>query len=1088
MLALALLNSYKRTFRSSRRGATTFWAIVQTTVVLGALIFGGYAVFNKLVQDKCTQGLEDHLNKALEHSGMSADVGFVKFVEGHGLKIDDFQLLCDGKELFTAYQAFVKAPLSITELVAGDIVPRSIEIRRAKLHIIRRADGSWNLEPLIELFRLKHFQDGPKPPIVFDDSVICVTDETFSPAIKREFVNVDLVVKPVIHQGRDLAQINGSFSGDSVSEIKFNAFLDPEKNSWRFDVAVKDATLSDRMVDLIPPTMRNVTNGLQSVSGKLNLTGFAEGDLELKQEPTFHFDVNIRQFSLDDQRLPMPIHRSEMVAAVNNTGIHVKQAHGQMGVGSFDVTYQQQGLIDRGDWQISGNLRKLKFDQKLRPWLPTECSKFCHDYSPDGFIDLELSASSTRGQMANNLEARLRGVSFLYNKFPFKINNCIGFVKCVNNDCTFDFKGFENENAIRFHGRAKNPGPNSTYIVNIEIEGKLPIDRKLISAARAQPKLYSTVSRFRPTGWITGTGRIEKSRPDQLKENRSMDVRLVQCNLQHEKFEYPIHDVNGLIKVRNNHYQFQQIRGSNGRASVACNGTWTESEGLALKILCKTVPINDQLRSALSANIRQVWNGFRPRGTIGILNVDLTVPSGTENANVSVVADMVESNYGASSDVTINPVWFPYRLENLTGRIEIGKGRVSLSDIKARHDRTWLVCRGNGSYGSGKWSVLVKDLMVGALKIDDSLIQAVPESIRSALRKLQFQGQLVVNGEIGIAGGGRTQNRLATNQDMSPGVHQAGFIQPVNGKNTELDWNLRFDMNQAKLNVGVPVDNVFGAVALTGRSAKTGSYCRGLLDLDSVTVEGIQIRHVKGPIRFENKKSTIGRLAAQNPASPDAQSVTGKLFGGVLVLDAQVQSDDPGQFFVQAVLDDADMSQVVDDLVPQVERANGTLHARIRLGGNQSGTKSFRGEGNVQLRNAEVYELPVVLSLLKILNIREVNRNAFDSANLDFTIQADEFDFHRIELIGDAISLLGQGKMGFNRIIDLDFYSVLGRNRIYIPLISEMYKASSREVLWINVNGNLANPKLHRRILPQLNESMKQLFKPPKDDELRNTK
>ena len=83
-----------------------------------------------------------------------------------------------------------------------------------------------------------------------------------------------------------------------------------------------------------------------------------------------------------------------------------------------------------------------------------------------------------------------------------------------------------------------------------------------------------------------------------------------------------------------------------------------------------------------------------------------------------------------------------------------------------------------------------------------------------------------------------------------------------------------------------------------------------------------------------------------------------------------------------------------------------------------------------------------------------------------------------MEFLGDAISLIGNGKMNLDRDIDLNFYSVMGRNKINIPLISELYRASSQKVLWINVDGTLDNPRTHRHVLPQLNESLQQLFQP----------
>lgn len=107
------------------------------------------------------------------------------------------------------------------------------------------------------------------------------------------------------------------------------------------------------------------------------------------------------------------------------------------------------------------------------------------------------------------------------------------------------------------------------------------------------------------------------------------------------------------------------------------------------------------------------------------------------------------------------------------------------------------------------------------------------------------------------------------------------------------------------------------------------------------------------------------------------------------------------------------------------------------------------------------------------------DRTAFDSSNVNFLINGTDIDFERIELVGDAISLIGNGRMNLDQDLDLNFYSVVGRNRIRIPLLSELYHASSQQILWISVDGTVSDPKMSRQVLPQLNDSIRQLFQVP---------
>ena len=183
-------------------------------------------------------------------------------------------------------------------------------------------------------------------------------------------------------------------------------------------------------------------------------------------------------------------------------------------------------------------------------------------------------------------------------------------------------------------------------------------------------------------------------------------------------------------------------------------------------------------------------------------------------------------------------------------------------------------------------------------------------------------------------------------------------------------------------------------------------------------------------------------------------------------------------FRIDATLANSQLQDVAAEVAPQFQEMSGKGFASFQMVGNCIDWKSLYGLGTVQLRDAEIYQLPVVLSLLKILRVKEVTTNAFDTSNINFRLRGDRIDLQRIELIGDAISLIGNGKLNLNREIDLNFYSVVGRND-YIPLLSEIVELGAQQIMWINIRGPLENPQTYQNFLPYLNESIKQLFQPP---------
>src|SRR5436189_5446421 len=90
---------------------------------------------------------------------------------------------------------------------------------------------------------------------------------------------------------------------------------------------------------------------------------------------------------------------------------------------------------------------------------------------------------------------------------------------------------------------------------------------------------------------------------------------------------------------------------------------------------------------------------------------------------------------------------------------------------------------------------------------------------------------------------------------------------------------------------------------------------------------------------------------------------------------------------------------------------------------NGQGKHSRYGDGKVNLREADLYQLPAMITLLKLLSIQRPDSTAFTNSNIDFRIEGDDLAFDRIDFSGDAISLKGRGRMNGQRQIELKFYA-----------------------------------------------------------------
>ena len=478
------------------------------------------------------------------------------------------------------------------------------------------------------------------------------------------------------------------------------------------------------------------------------------------------------------------------------------------------------------------------------------------------------------------------------------------------------------------------------------------------------------------------------------------------------------------------------------------------------------------MRHALSPSLQSIWDSLRPTGKINLGKVYLNYMAGTGAPDIRVQATLGDPNEGRlQSTVSINPSWFPYEISNLHGLIEVGGGIITMSKVRGKHNSTWMTCGGKGFYNNDEWSVRLLNLLAGSVEFDHDLMKALPTELAKSIESLNFDGRFNVGGEVSF-GGKHIAEDSAEQQGLHP-VQTVGYESSTE-YDTRIGWDLRFDMEQASAEVGLPVENLFGSLFLNGNYDGKTAKTVGRVAFDSLTFHGAQITNVQGPIWIDNYHTLAGKFVQLG--NQPSTSITGEVFDGKISFDGWVSHAETLPFFVQAVVEESQLEETAAELFPQMEEMSGDAFGFVRLKGNSLQLHSFTGDGRIHLRNARIHQLPFMISLLKILRVKEVNRTAFDTSDLEFSIHGDQLKFSRIELIGDAISLIGNGYLEWCRYADINFYSVVGRNRFHIPVLSDIYKAGSQRIMWINVGGPIDDLQTSRKVLPGLNESIKTLF------------
>jgi hypothetical protein len=592
------------------------------------------------------------------------------------------------------------------------------------------------------------------------------------------------------------------------------------------------------------------------------------------------------------------------------------------------------------------------------------------------------------------------------------------------------------------------------------------IDDALLAAM--PPKSADIVRTLRAAGTFDFVFRHDRAATLPGGYANSLGIRLAQCSMAYAGFPYPLTNVSGRIRMEQGHWTFHDLTGTNDTGVVRCSGELVpaaDGDGtLTLHLTGAGVVLERELRDALPPGMRRVWDDLEPRG-----NAEFTATVRHRVKPRKTDVELEATPHGQT--VSIEPAWFPYRLEQLKGRLVWKDGVMRFDGVRGVHARTTVGAEGTCRFTpDGGWHVSFAQLSADRFRADHDVVQALPPGLQRAIAAVRPRGLLSLSGAIDIYS--TSPAPVAT---VTPGAP------PVSPGPPAAAWDLVVDMEQGALDVGLPLEHVHGGVRLRGSSDGRSWQAFGDMTIDSAMWRSVQLTNITGPLAMDASGVRFGMVAGA-PEATRPRRVEARIAGGSLAIDGRVTADDAGAFAVAASLTDADLQRLSGDVLPgaaapdgDARRFSGRVSGSVELSGLRAGTHSLAGRGQVRLRDATIYELPLVVALLKVLRVKAPDRNAFGSSLVDFRIEGPHAYLDTIELSGDAISLVGTGEVDFDTNVKMVFRSIMGDSQQQLPAMKRVLGGASGQFMLIHVDGTLAQPELSTEAFPTLAAALQKL-------------
>jgi hypothetical protein len=992
---------------------------------------------------------------AQEFPALFVQVQGASLVEGEGIVVRGVSLIDPSlpkecRQMLWIDEVRLACSTNLADLIAGTPRISAVRLRRPMVHAVRQAEGRWTVAGLLK----QRAGGGLLVPVTIEDATLLVDDVLRQTRVAVRQLSLD--VAPDESEGNaGWATVRAVAAGDLFERASVAGRVAVASGMFDLRGAVQAFEMTPRVVGMLPDgsgqMAESLRDGITGLRGRISMDWQAAGTLTALEAAVFSVTGRLESGRFEHASLPSAMSDVTAGFQVDRTGLRFEKLEAHAGSTLLRGSGRYAGWTNTADFDLLLEAERLVVGRHWEGLLPASMASQWSKLLPAGEVDVRAQVARRNGTIEPNVSLRCRNVSLTHYRFPYRLDRTVGTVVVEGKALSIHLTGQAGGHPVHVQGsfRTVSPSPatnepGGTY-GTLEVRGEnMRIDDTLLAA---MPLRSADIIRtLRAAGTFDFVFRHDRTPTLPGGHANSLGIRLVQCSMAYAGFPYPLSNVSGSIRMDRGHWTIRDITGSNDTGVVRCNGMLVpggDNDGeLTLQLAGTGVVLERELRDALPAGVRQIWDDVDPRG-----NAEF---SATVRHHVKARRTEVEIEATPQGDtVSIEPAWFPYRLEHLRGQLHWKDGQLTFEQVRGTHDRTTVTAGGVCRFvPGGGWHVSFEQLSADRFRADHDVLQALPVGLQQAISAVDLRGLLSLAGSLDI--------------HSTAGSPAAS-------------WDMQLDVEQGSLDVGTPIEHVHGGIRLRGQSDKNSWQTFGDMAIDSAMWRGMQLTAVQGPLAMDAGGVRFGATAARAGEQGAPRRVSARVAGGTLLLDGSVAAGDPGGFALAASLGDADLERLAGDTLSSAHPYRGRVFSTVEVSGSRGGAHSLAGRGQVRLRDADIYELPLVVAMLKMLRVKAPDLNAFGSSIVDFRIEGPRAYLDNIELSGDAISLVGNGEIDFDSNVHMTFRSIMGDSATQLPAMKRVLGGASGQFMLIHVDGTLPHPEMTSEAFPTLAAAIQKL-------------
>jgi hypothetical protein len=1060
---------------------------IAAILALGGASGGGYAYW---LYTQTDEWLRAYAQKALLQKIPTAvvSIGRARFDWSHRIHLYDVRLSAQGLDEPVARCVEIIVTVDGQELSENQTIDvRSLRILHPDVRLIRDAAGGWNWQKL----KLARPED-PCPELSFEDLQVGVRlARSGRPPSSFHIQQSSVRLIPSAHREfsvEAVAQLPG------LGDVECTGVFALDRGTWKVRGKTKGAADITEMVDSVAHIFPESAEQLAELQNRLqadpvktadlsqanptappSVAGLAKIDFELgRDKPDAELDYRAKAVlelnDINHPLLPFPLQNLTGQVYVDKHQLILKD----IAVRNGPTQLTANGRIDlpepSPDNRINIKIQDLVLDRRLGACLPVRGRQFFATVHPAGHLDAAGAVvRSANGKWdLDGWALVFKHCTASHEKFPLPITDIDGTVVQKGTSLLLNFRGWAGERPATLVGTVRNFGPEADGDYLVEVQN-LPIDHALLTAAKAQPGFYRTLTNLNVRGHVDARCHFHRPPGPDRKMEWWLDARLNSGSLEFVSFPYRIADFSGhfTFDSTQERWTFEDLHGVHGPGRLSGTGQFVKTAPqdpgeLELAIHAENVPLEAELERACPASTQKLWDLIYPTGNLRTQIKMRWVPGG--KLDLSIPEATV-------TDATLEVKSFPFTLDHITAKFMYGaeprtnKTKLTIVAFEGHHDETviWTDDRGisfvlcpPADDPVGEWRLRLQGLHVRDLIPDRTLRRALPAGVRNTVKALDPLGKIDLVGMLELRG---------TRDERDP---------------ITAYWDYQTTLTDATILTGVKLEHVFGKVHSEGKWDGSNIHIRGNVNLDTLQVLNHQFSYVRGPFKLDNQELIVGSERAfpapntghQQPI-PNEQRLTAQAVGGLFFLDAKAHLDSQRTtYFVKTAMQHAILDQYARDY-GLGSNLHGVMNGWAELSGDSTHPKDVTGRGQLLIHPAALYELPVFIQLFKTLSLATPDKTAFNYALTSFDIQDRMVYFRGIDLIGDALSLRGRGTARFDGPLHLEFYSRPASAWAQVPLLSNFVDQFTQGWVGVSVAGTVQRPTARVIAMPQVDSAFR---------------